>query len=248
MEAWIQPALVLAAGFGASVINVLAGGGGLLTLPALVFLGLPADVANGTNRIGVLAQGIAATAGFRERGWPMPRWAGVLCVASAAAGAALATVADADATRVMAGALILLVLPFAFARPSSGRWPRWASSVALIAGGLHGGFVQAGVGVVLLFVFTRGFGLEIAQANRAKVLVVLVFTIPALAVFGAAGKVDVKVGLLLAAGSWVGGAVGARINDRVDPLVLRWFVAAAAVAAGASLLASGAARLGWTLV
>ena len=68
MDELIRYGILLLAGLAAGIINTLAGGGSLLTLPVLIFMGLPPYVANGTNRIGIVIQALVGTAGYRSKG------------------------------------------------------------------------------------------------------------------------------------------------------------------------------------
>jgi len=80
MEDWIPYAILFLAGGVAGVLNVVAAGGSFLTLPLLIFLGLPASVANGTNRVAILLQNIGAVWGFHRYGvldWRAILWAAI---------------------------------------------------------------------------------------------------------------------------------------------------------------------------
>lgn len=210
---------LFAVGLGAGALNVVAGGGSFLTLPALIFLGLPPTVANGTNRVAILVQNAGAVAAFRrhrlvERGWL------VRAVLPALAGAALGTWAAIeigdDAFRRILAVLMVVVSLWTLWDPLGDRTPDRAPSAALLAGGffvagLYGGFVQAGVGFLLLAVTTLA-GLDLVRGNALKVLVILAFTPLALAIFAADGKVAWGWGLALAAGNLLGGLVGVRLT------------------------------------
>jgi uncharacterized protein len=209
-----------AAGLVAGVLNVLAGGGSFLTLPLLLFLGLPAAEANGTNRVGVMVHGVGAVWGFhRHRVLP---WQWALGVSMPAlAGAALGVwaalvVPDLAFRRILSVAMLALTLwtvaaPFYVARTEI----RAAWSPAVVAGffviGLYGGFLQAGVGFLVLAV-TSFAGLDLVRGNAVKVLSVLALTLLSLAIFAGSGVVHWWYGLALGIGNLAGALIGVRLT------------------------------------
>lgn len=211
-------AALAGAGFVAAVVNVLAGGGSFLTLPLLIFLGLPPSVANATNRVGVVAQNIGAVWGFhrhRVLDWRRGMHFAVPGLFGAALGAILALhVGERAFQRLLALTMLGLTL-WTLAVPPA----RLAATLArrpglLLAGcfaaGVYGGFVQAGVGFLLLALTTLA-GLDLVRGNAVKVLCILLQTGLSLAIFAASGKVDWSAGLALAAGSLAGSAVGVHL-------------------------------------
>ena len=212
------PVTGLIAGF----INTLAGSGSLITLPILILLGLPANVANGTNRVGVLLQNVVAVATFRRRGAleVAGTWKLVLpSVVGSIIGAALAVDLDEALLRRTIGVLMLVMLAVMVVKPE--RWiaahanrrePRLLVEVPLFfVIGVYGGFIQAGVGIFLLAGLVLGAGFNLVGANAMKNLIVLVFTAAALAVFISNDQVQWTLGLLLAAGQAVGAWVAANL-------------------------------------
>ena len=229
MTDWLSLLLLFGVGLVAGTLNVVAGGGSFLTLPVLIFLGLPPTVANGTNRVGILAQNIGAVWGFHRHRVLDARWAAATA-APALVGAGLGTWAalQVDETafqRILALLMAAVTLWTLFdplrgpARAASGspsdaephRLRRVALAVGFFAVGVYGGFVQAGVGFLLLAVTTLA-GLDLVRGNAVKVFNILVFTGLSLAIFAAEGKVDWPVGLALAAGTAVGGQLGVRLT------------------------------------
>ncbi|HEY8521743.1 MAG TPA: sulfite exporter TauE/SafE family protein, partial [Gammaproteobacteria bacterium] len=190
---WLLAAVPLT-GFIAGFVNTLAGSGSLVTLPMLILLGLPANVANGTNRVGVLIQNVVAVGTFR-RGGALPTngaWALVVpSVLGSIAGAALAVDLDETLLRRTIGVLMLVMLAIMLLKPE--RWLQehrpvqgrrlWAQVPVFFAIGVYGGFIQAGVGIFLIAGLVLGAGFELVRANAVKNLIVLVFTAAALVVF-----------------------------------------------------------------
>ncbi len=211
---WLFPVGVAAAG----IVNTLAGGGSFLTLGAMIALGLPAPVANATNRVGVLAQSLTAIAAYRRQGVrpeaPLAAPAAVVAIGAAAGALVSGVLAPAAFERAMAiGMLVMvglsLLRPKAWTEPGApSRW-RWP---ALLLAGAYGGFLQAGVGVLLLPSLVVLGGMAPVRANARKVELVALLTVPALVVYAAWGWVDLAAGGVLAAGSALGGAIGSRLS------------------------------------
>jgi hypothetical protein len=219
--------LLFAAGVIAGVLNVIAGGGSFLTLPILMFLGLPPGVANGTNRVGILLQNVGAVWSFQRHGvldWRSVLWAAAPSVPGAALGVWLALiVSDHVFKRILALLMVTLSLWTLWSRrrrptttsmagtdlPSTGRLVGIGIAFFLI--GVYGGFVQAGVGFLIL-ASTTAAGLDLVRGNAVKVLTVLCFTALSLALFAWNGRVDWVMGLVLAAGTTLGGLAGVRLT------------------------------------
>ena len=221
MEWYLYP-LIIAAGFLAGVINTLAGSGSLVTLPLLMFLGLPAGVANGTNRIGVLFQGVVAVQTLRRRTnyeYKSSWWIVAIAAAGAVLGAKLAIEVDEVwLNRAILGLMIfmlvvILVEPKKWLReglpnPKAIRNPLYWLLFFCI--GVYGGFIQAGVGIFLLAGLVLAGGYNLVHANAVKLVVVLVYSVLVLAIFQEGGQVNWGYGLLLAVGQMLGAWVAAR--------------------------------------
>lgn len=225
--------LLFAVGAVAGTLNVIAGGGSLLSLPVLIFLGLPPSVANGTNRVAILLQNVVASRAFKKREIVEPellRLTVPAAVVGAIAGTGLALLLDEGAfQRTLAWLMVAITLWILFGRARlrarSERMKQTGSSSSaqgvrkpwLIAGffvvGVYGGFVQAGVGFLILAVLTLA-DLDLVRGNAVKVATVLAFTVVSLAIFAWQGKVLWGVGLALALGNAVGGWMGVALTVR----------------------------------
>lgn len=234
--------LLFAVGTFAGFVNVVAGGGSLLTIPALMLTGLPADIANGSNRVAVLAQSLAGGAAFRQAGRLERRlMAPVLCwtLLGALAGAFLAARLPVAIIRpvligsLAATALAILMQPD-FGRGATRRPFGPVAAVALFAAGFYGGLVQAGVGFLLIWALAGWLGLALDAANGLKIVVVLVYTVPAVVFFQMQDLIDWVAVVPLCLGTVVGALAGVRFAVRVDPAVMRRLLL---VALGAMLLA-----------
>jgi uncharacterized membrane protein YfcA len=220
LSTWIALAV---GGLVAGVVNTLAGGGSLLTVPLLVLLGLPATTANGTNRIGVLFQNIVSTLRFRRAGFDglgeaLPVLIPVLL--GSALGATLASRMSADVFRQIFGvAMIALLYPMLRSTRSTsfeaGQPPRsrLLNTLIFLGIGLYGGAIQAGVGIFLIAALARS-GLDLVRANAIKVVIVGALTLVAVPVFVAHGQVDWPLASALVVGFALGGELGARAAVR----------------------------------
>jgi uncharacterized membrane protein YfcA len=223
---WLIYLALFASGAVAGVLNVIAGGGSFLTLPVLIFAGLPATVANATNRVGILIQNVGAVWGFHRYRVLAWRWA-LLATVPALAGAALGTWAALEvsdkAFRTILAILMVAITLWSLLdrssrkleegatppRPSPGKTAVLAAGFFVV--GIYGGFVQAGVGFLILAVLSFA-GFDLVRGNAIKVLSVLLFTLLALAIFAWQGKVDWLPGLVLGAGTLTGGLLGVRLT------------------------------------
>ncbi len=217
---------VVLAGFLAGFINTLAGSGSLVSLPMLIFAGLPATMANGTNRVAILLQNVVGVRGFHSQGmmqWRQALWLAVPAAFGAIVGANIAVDLDEQAMRRAIGAIMVLMLFVMVVNPK--RWiqgkpgrirerPGVKELALFFLIGIYGGFIQAGVGIFLLAGLVLGAGFDIVRANAIKVFIVLFFTVPALVVFLLNGQVNWGWGLLLAAGNMSGAWVGTRFAAR----------------------------------
>lgn len=217
----MELAALAVAGVVAGALNVVAGGGSFLTLPLLIFFGLPAALANGTNRVGVMSQNIAGVLGFhrhRAFNWAWALTVSVPAVAGSALGvwAALA-VPDFAFKRILAVCMVLMTLASLFSQRRPTDTPRvlkpathWAVVLGFFVVGVYGGFIQAGVGFLALAITTAA-GMDLVRGNAVKLLSVLLVTVVSLVVFAGAGQVDWPRGLALAAGNWAGALIGVRM-------------------------------------
>lgn len=214
--------ILLVAGFIAGTLNVVAGGGSFLTLPVLIFLGLPATVANGTNRVAVLTQNVGAVWSFHQHG--VMDWRNSLLSAALPAmtgawlGAELALRIGDEAFKDTLAFLMVAVTLWTLWDPLKGKLdsspggrPGWMIALAFFVVGVYSGFVQAGVGFLILAATTLS-GLDLVKGNAMKVLVILATMVVSLWIFASEGKVDWLLGFVLGAGNLAGGLVGVRLT------------------------------------
>ena len=247
---WWKVAALLAAGVLGGFINTVAGGAAMITVPLLILMGMPADSANGTSRIGILQQSLIGIRGFSRYG-KLDRSAIPLMLGPTVLGAVLGALA---ATWVPPGALkpallgtmiaiavLIVVFPDVMA-PPEGTPPRRLTDhpmglLMLFVAGLYGGFVQAGVGFMLIAALAVGLRYDLVRTNALKVVCTALFSIASLAVFIATDHVEWAPGLILAAGMTVGALLCIKFALNVSQTVIKWtiFVLALAIC-GATLL------------
>jgi uncharacterized membrane protein YfcA len=234
----LTPTLLLVPiGVVAGFLNVVAGGGSLLTLPALIFLGLSSATANGTNRIALVGQNLVAMINFYREGFrdlKLGLLLGLPAIVGAVVGARLAIRIDDVLFQRMLAAVMLLVLVgilYPKKRPSTETTPqseqlRWLPLELglLLLIGVYGGFIQAGVGYLLIFALSVVGNLSLVRTNSIKVIVIALYMLPSLLVFVVDGKVAWLPGLALAVGNstggWLGSAFSVKKGDRWIRVVL----------------------------
>ncbi|HEX9855498.1 MAG TPA: sulfite exporter TauE/SafE family protein [Acidimicrobiia bacterium] len=239
--------LLVVGGMASGFINTLAGGGSVVTIPILNEL-VGISTANGTNRIAILLANVGAVAGF-HRGGKVP-WAKVapilpVTVAGAAVGSWTATLVSAEALRRVFALVLLMVALSVLAKPSrwmeerQSRLPTWVQSGIFLVIGFYGGFLQVGVGFMLLGALVLGAGLDLVSGNAAKVLVIAVYTPVTLVLFASAAQVDWAVGGVLAIGQVSGAYVASQLAIARGAAWIRWVLVGAAVVAAVRLAVFG---------
>lgn len=224
-------------GLVAGWINTLAGGGSNLTLPMLMVLGLPPDVANGTNRVGVFLQGVVAVRGFHKYGrldtqsiWPIlvPNLIGGAIGAMAAALMPNVALKPLLLGTVLTMSFIILLRP-GFIAPADGTPVRSvtenkAAWWGLFVAGVYGGFVQAGVGFILLAALAGGLRYDLVRANALKMVCTLSFTFVSLGVFLWFDQIVWIPGLVLASGTMLGSYLSVKFAISAQQSTIKWFL------------------------
>ena len=227
---WIEALIIIGVGYIAGFLNTVAGGGSLITLPVLIFMGLPPNVANGTNRIAIFSQNIFGVLGFKSKGvsaFPYSLWLGISALFGAILGARIAIDIPGELfNRILAAVLVIAVLYPLFGKDGSAggnseRMDRKHVVIGIISFffiGIYGGFIQAGVGFIIIAALTSINKFTLVKTNSAKVFVVLVYTLSALTVFIIEGKINWFFGIILAvgnsAGSWTASRMSVKKGDK----------------------------------
>ncbi len=244
------PAALAMLGIGAvaGFMNVTAGGGSLLTVPLMVLLGLPSPVANGTNRVALIVQNVVAVSTFRQggvRGMRAIVPLVLLAVPGALIGAWVGVVVSDEVFRRVLGFVMIGMLFVIFRKPPASEEERPAErryrpvtygAFALL--GFYAGFIQAGIGFLIVFALAGLERFPLVRSHAFKVTVVLCLQSLALPVFALGGKVHWLAGIVLAVGLSIGGFVGAHVTLRSSERFLRILLAVASVALALRLILS----------
>jgi uncharacterized membrane protein YfcA len=237
---------LLGGGFVAGFVNTVAGGGSVITIPILIeVLGGNAVLANGTNRVAILLQNIVGVTAFKKGG--KLEFKRVLPVVPAlllgsVAGAWLGTEISPGAMKKVFALVILLVAAMVVVKPKRWLGGREASLrepwrfLVFFAAGFYGGFIQAGVGFILLAGLVLGGGFDLVKGNAAKLLLVLIYTPVTLLLFANARAVDLAAGLVLGVGNMTGALVATNLAIKRGAGWIRWVLLAAALGAAARML------------
>jgi uncharacterized membrane protein YfcA len=216
----------------------------------LIFLGYPASVANGTNRVGILIQNVGAVWGFhryRALPWRLVLWTAIPAVAGSGLGTwAALVITDEWFRRLLAVLMVAVTLWTLLSSDADGSQPTprqsrselLALSAAFFAVGIYGGFVQAGVGFFVLAATTWA-GLDLVRGNALKVLCILAFTVLSLGLFAWNGLVAWAPGLALGAGTLIGGQAGVKLTVLKGHRWIRVFVTVTVLVFAAKLLLMG---------
>ncbi|MBI4417532.1 MAG: sulfite exporter TauE/SafE family protein [Ignavibacteriales bacterium] len=229
-------------------VNVMAGGGSALALPVLIFMGLDSALANGTNRIAILIQNIFAVTSFRVQDvhafrqslrftlWALP---------GAIAGAVLGvSISDLWFQRILAVVMIATVMTILIPQrksivetePALGKKrERWIYPI-MVGIGIYGGFIQVSVGFLFMAALYHVMKMNLVLVNMHKVTIVMIYMVPALAVYAWTGNVNWLLGLTLGAGSAVGGWWAARVSVKGGESVIRIVLVVAILIMAAKLL------------
>jgi len=234
MEEYIQAVILIVVGFFAGVINTLAGGGSLFTLPVLIFLGLPPNIANGTNRIAIVIQSLSGALGYKSKGisnFPFNIYLGISASIGAVIGAQIAIDLDGRLfNRILAIILIVVGgLILMNAKNLTHKLPERLTGKYLLFGiigfffiGIYGGFINAGIGIVIMLFLNRINRLSLVKTNASKTAIVFIYSSLALAVFAFNDAINWKLGLLMALGTSVGAWWASRWSVKKGDQVIRW--------------------------
>jgi uncharacterized membrane protein YfcA len=220
LELW-QTALLVVVGIVGGFLNVVAGGGSLLTVPVMVFLGMPGPVANGTNRIGILAQNIASVIAFARSGFKdfkLSLSLSACAIPGAVAGALLGVNLEGvwfnrSLALIMLGVMVIMHFDRKAMASAKDHQPTprqlLHGHLLMVGVGFWGGFIQLGVGFIIMPVLNRVMGLDLVRTNMHKVFIVAVYTVVALLIFASQLELLWIIGIVLAVGNAIGGYLGA---------------------------------------
>lgn len=248
-------AVLLIAGLFAGVINTVAGGGSALTLPALIFIGLPGGMANATNRVGVILQNITALKAFRSGGVREDKLSWRLTVAAflgSIAGTWIAAkIPDAKFERIL-GVMLLFPLPLVIWKPKAiapdeatsrdawtplVAWRRSALLGTFVLLGMYAGFVQGGVGILVVAALSWLGQIDLVRGNYIKLQVILATVLISIPTFMLN---DVQImwtaGIVAGIGQMLGALVGSWVAIKKGEVWIRRILVVAILLSSAKLL------------
>lgn len=219
---WSDILIIILAGFAAGFINTVAGGGSLIALSTLIFMGLPPAVANASNRVAIFSQNFFGMLGFKSKGISSFRfslWLGMSALLGAILGAQIAVDIDGELFNKLLAVIMLIVIAFIVFNPHKNlaervekldKKHRGISIALFFLIGIWGGFIQVGVGFLIIAVLSTVNHFSLVKSNSVKVFVILIYTIAALIVFIWEGKINWMYGLVLAVGNSCGAWIASR--------------------------------------
>lgn len=232
---WEYPLLIVV-GLIVGFINTMAGGGSLLTLPILIFLGLPSSVANGTNRIAIMMTAFSANMGFKSKGistFPFSAYTGSCALVGSIIGAHIAIDLNDEAFNKILSIIMIIVILIIVFKPKiisdklsvrlTGKHLR-ISCIVFFFVGVYGGFVNAGIGFVIMLFLHFYNRMNLVRVNATKVVIVLVYTLGAFLTFLFNDLVDYSYGFCLAIGTIIGGWNASRFAVKKGEKVIKIFL------------------------
>ena len=225
--------LLLITGIATGFLNVMAGGGSMLSVPIMIFLGVPGTIANATNRIAILPQNVSAVWAFYRKGFSnfkLSLTLGLCTIPGTIIGAIIASkVANDQFNNLLAVIMVVVLIVMSLPQPKTIEVNQTPTRNRLIAGhalmvliGFWGGFIHIGVGFLLMPVLNRVMQLDLVTTNAHKVMIVLCYTAVALIVFASQLELIWKYGIALGVGTWIGAWIAAnlQIKKGIGPIKL----------------------------
>ena len=230
----IELLLLLLVGIVSGFLNVMAGGGSMLTMPLMIFMGIPGHIANGTNRIGILIQNITAVFAFFKKGFANFKLSlslSAFAIPGAAIGAYVASqIQGQDFNRLLVVLMIIVMVMMATGNSknpdkktedvSKARF--WFGHGLMFLAGFWGGLIQIGVGFIIMPILHRVLGMDLITTNSHKVFIILMFTIAALFVFNSQLELLWSAGIALAIGNSIGGWAATNFQISKGTHTIKW--------------------------
>lgn len=238
LYSWQVVSILIFAGFLVGFINTIAGSGTVITYSLFMAMGMPANISNGTIRLGVILQTLAATFNFKRHGvldWKKGLILSIPIALGSVAGAQAAAMMNVKVFEKLLALIMLSMIFFLFQNPRKwieGQTEKMARKSTLkellvfFAIGFYGGFTHIGVGIFLLAALVLKAGYDLVKANAIKVLSVFIYSPFALLVFVLNDQVDYRIGLISAIGNVIGGILASRLAVNWGAGFIRWFLVA----------------------
>lgn len=242
---YTQIIIIILVGIVAGFVNVVGGGASLISMPVLIFMGLPSAVANGTNRVALMVQSIVAISYFKNKGYFYPKLSllmGIPALIGSVVGAKFAISLTDDMFNRVLAIVMLAVLVLIIVRPERwfltkekketteteteesqgavgegenegsneqlGKARLIIASLVFFVIGFYGGFIQAGIGFLIISALALITGMSLVRINSLKVTVTLIYISSSLLIFLVNGMIDWTLGIALAIGNGIGAYLG----------------------------------------
>ncbi len=217
-------------------INTLAGGGSIISLSILIMLGLPATVANGTNRVAIALQNLVAVSSFKQQRVLEQRKAlylSIPAILGSLVGAWVAVDINEAIFENAVGVIMLVMLVIILFKPQQYIYGKaevrkkpvsWSTYVIFFFIGIYAGFIHMGVGYFLLAGIVLGAGYDLVKANAIKVLIILAYAPFTLAIFYYNNEINWKFGLIMALGNMIGALVASRMAVKKGVVFVKWVI------------------------
>jgi uncharacterized membrane protein YfcA len=217
-------------------INTLAGGGSIISLSILIMMGLPATVANGTNRVAIALQNVVAVSSFKQQKvleWRKALYLSIPAILGSLVGAWVAVDINEAAFEKAIGVIMLVMLVFVLFKPQkyiygrkevSNKPIRWGAYVIFFFIGIYAGFIHMGVGYFLLAGIVLGAGYDLVKANAIKVLIILAYAPFTLAIFYFHQEINWAYGLVMALGNMLGAWIASRMAVKKGVVFVKWVI------------------------
>ena len=233
---WLISFLLISSGLLVGFINTLAGGGTIISISLFMFLGLPATVANGTNRVAALLQTLTSTLSFQKQQVLDTRKGLLLGIPTAIGsilGAIIAVDINAKTFEKAIGVIMLVMLFFIIYKPEywlKGRKELVVKKITpwqiimFFGIGLYGGFIHVGVGYFILAGLVLNAGYDLVKANALKVFIVLLYVPFTVAIFIWNKQVNYQYGLIHAIGNIIGAWLASKYAVSWGANFVRWVI------------------------
>jgi len=247
MDEILKLLLLFGVGSIAGFINVMAGGGSTITLPTLIFLGLDGALANGTNRVGIFVQTLTAVISFRQEKYDKIKLSlklAAFTLPGAIIGAIIAVnISNELFQKILGYVLIGIIFSILLRKINNNKTEEdkqnqnsWLIYPVMFVLGFYGGFIQVGIGFMFMASLYHLLKLKLLHVNMHKVLIICIYTLPALLIFILTGNVNWKFGLVLAAGMASGAWWSAKLSIKKGEKIIRIILIAAILLMSLKLL------------
>lgn len=215
---FLQLILIFLTGIASSFINIMAGGGSILNLGAMVLLGVEPAVANGTNRVGLLVQNISGIRSYLKNGKNHIKKGikiSMIVLPGALIGAYIAINISGEIFKKMMSIAILIVVLSLFL-PKKARIKKLKNDfifyILMFLIGIYGGFIQAGVGFLIMATFKHLKDMSLVEINFYKIMIILVYNIPIILMFGVTNNINLIYALALSLGNFIGANLSVKFS------------------------------------